>query len=264
VTDLVSLEVPAGRYGIKQVVRAEFTKIASLRSTMWTLVVTVAGTLGVTILSANSAAHHNPAWYQGFDPTNQALTGLALATLAVGVLGVMSATGEYGTGTVRSSLAATPRRPLFLAGTVVVVGAVALVIGEMLTFAAFWVGQALLSAGGAPSATLAQPGVLGAVTLSGAFVALLGLFGLGLGVIIRHTAGAIGAYVGFTFLLPLLLQRLPGNPSQFTPVGILANSVSDVVHQSDQVSAPVGLLLMALYSAVALGIGAALIVRRDA
>ncbi|HEY5252118.1 MAG TPA: hypothetical protein VIJ09_10665, partial [Acidimicrobiales bacterium] len=96
------------------------------------------------------------------------------------------------------------------------------------------------------------------------FLALLGLTGLGLGVIIRHTAGAIAAYVGVTFLLPVLLQHIPGTPSRYTPVGILANSVSTVVRQSDQVSAPVGFLLMVLYTIVVLGIGAALLSRRDA
>ena len=109
-----------------------------------------------------------------------------------------------------------------------------------------------------------RPGVLRAVTLSGAFLALLGLVGLGLGVIIRHTAGAIGAYVGLTFLLPLLIQRLPGDPSRYTPVGILANSVSAVTPQGNHVSVPVGFLLMVLYSAVVLGLGAVLIARRDA
>ena len=129
------------------------------------------------------------------------------------MFGVLAATGEYGTGTIRSSLAATPRRPLFLVGKVVVVGAIALAVGEVLTFASFWIGQAVLSGGGVPSATLGQPGVLRAVVLSGAFLALLGLLGLGLGVIIRHTAGAMAAYVGITFLIPLLHPNLPGTRS---------------------------------------------------
>jgi ABC-2 type transport system permease protein len=264
-TDLISLPAPGGGgYGLKQVMRGELTKVASLRSTFWTLLVTVVGTLGVTILAVHGATHRSPTWYQGFDPTNQSLTGLALATLAIGVLGALAATGEYGTGTIRSSLAAAPRRGLFLAGKVAVVGVIALLVGELLTFSSFTVGQGILSAGGAPSASLGQPGVLRAVVLSGAAIALLGLLGLGLGVIVRHTAGAIGSYVGVTFLLPLLIQPLPGNPTRFTPVGILANSVSTVVHQSDQASPWLGLALLVLYSAVVLSIGAALIIRRDA
>jgi ABC-2 type transport system permease protein len=264
VTAVTVGEIPAGRYGLGHVVRAELTKIRTLRSTFWTLLVTAVGTLAVTVLSTRSAGGHNHAWYQGFDPTNQALAGLALGALAIGVFGVLSVTGEYATGTIRSSLSAVPRRPALLMGKVLVVGTIALAVGEVLIFAAFWVGQAVLAHGGAPSAHLGQPGVLRAVVLSGAFLALLGLLGLGLGVIIRHTAGAIAAYVGITFLLPLLLQRVSGTPSRYTPVGILANSVSAVVRQSNQVSAPVGFLLMVLYSAAVLGLAAVFISRRDA
>jgi ABC-2 type transport system permease protein len=264
VTYVSVLDMPTGRYGLKQVVRSELTKIASLRSTVWTLVVTVVGTIGVTFLATNSVGHHSPGWYRGFDPTNQSMSGLALGTLAVGVFGVLAVTGEFATGTIRSSLAAAPRRPLFLLGKILVVAAAALALGEVLTFACFWIGQAVLSAGGSPTAHLGQPGVLRAVTLSGVFLALLGLFGLGLGVLIRHTAGAIAAFVGLTFLLPLLLQRIPGNPGRLTPIPILADSVSAVVRQSNSVSAPVGLLLMVLYCTVILGLAAALFARRDA
>jgi hypothetical protein len=262
-TYTTALAMPTGRYGLSQVVRSELTKIRTLRSTFWTLLVTVVGTLAVTVLSTSSV-HHGHGSNPGFDPTNQALTGLALGTLAIGVFGVLVATGEYGTGTIRASLSAAPRRPLLLLGKVIVVGAIALALGEALIFAAFWLGQAVLAGGGAPSTTLSHPGVLRAVSLSGAFLALLGLLALGLGVIIRHTAGAIAAYVGITFLIPVLVQHIPGTPSRFTPVGILANSVSAVVPQSGQVSAPVGFLLMVLYSAVVLGLAAALISRRDA
>jgi ABC-2 type transport system permease protein len=270
VTNLAPVELlvpeapPARRYGLDRVLRAELVKLGSLRSTIWTLLVTVVGTLGVTVLATNGVAHHSPGGYEGFDPTNQALTGLALATLAIGVLGVLAVTGEYATGTIHSSLAAAPRRPLFLAAKVVVVGAVALAVGEIMTLACFGLGQVVLSAGGAPTAALHAPGVARAVLLSGAYLALLGLLGLGLGVMIRHTAGAMAAFVGITFLLPVLLQRIPGSPARFAPEQILANSVAAVVPQSGQLSAPVGFGMMVLYSVAVLAIAAALFTRRDA
>jgi ABC-2 type transport system permease protein len=259
-----SSPVPARRYGLKQVMAGELTKIASLRSTLWTLLVMSLGMLGVTILSVHSATGHPRQWYQGFDPTSQSLTGLALGTLAIGVLGVLAVTGEYGSGTMRSTLAAGPRRLVLLVGKVLVLGTIALVVSEVFTFACFWVGQAILSGGGAPSARLSQPGVLRAVALSGAFLALLGLIGLGLGVLIRHTAGAMAGYVGVTFLLPLIMTKIPGNPARFTPIPILANSVSAVIPQQGQLRAPVGFLLTALYATVILAVGAALLLRRDA
>jgi ABC-2 type transport system permease protein len=263
-TTLISLESPRMGYGLRHVMRGEWTKVRTLRSTAWVLLLTVAGTLGVTVLSVNSATHHTRSWYRGFDPTNTALTGLALGTLCIGLFGVLVASGEYGSGTIRSSLAAAPRRPLFLLGKVLVVGLICLLVGELLTFSSFEIGQRLLAAGGAPSATLGQAGVLRAVAVSGAFLALLGLLGLGLGMVIRHTAGAIGAYVGVTFLIPLLIQHLPGQPSRFSPVGILANSVSDVARQPGQLPAPLGFLLMALYSVGVLAVGMAVLARRDA
>jgi hypothetical protein len=208
--------------------------------------------------------HHSRGWYQGFDPTNQSMTGLALAVLAIGVLGVLVATGEYASGTMRASLSATPRRPLLLASKVAIVGALALVVGEVITFSCFGIGQAILASHGAPTASLGQAGVLRALLLSGAFVALLCLMALGLGVLLRHTAGAIASYAGITFLLPFVLQKIPGNPAHFTPVAMLANSVAAVVPQSGQLPAWGAFLLMVLYTALVLAVAMIAFARRDA
>jgi ABC-2 type transport system permease protein len=250
-------------YGMREAVRAEVTKLRSVRSTKWTLLVTIVGTLLLTVLATNGLHHHGRAG--SFDPTNQSLTGLALGSLTIGVLGVLMITGEYGSGTIRTSLAATPRRPLLLAAKAIVIATLSLVVAELLAFSSFVIGQSILS-GNAPVATLGQPGVLRALLLTGAYLALLGMFGLALGVIIRHSAGAIAAFVGLTLLLPAVLQPLNamGNPARFAPEAILANSVAAVVPQSNQLSPTVGFLLMALYVAVALGLGAVVLVRRDA
>jgi hypothetical protein len=264
-TNLATRHVPSAGYGVRQAVRAELTKLGSIRSTGRTLFATVVGTFLVTVLATSSFQHHGRGLLHGFDATNQSLTGLALGSLTIGVLGVLMITGEYSSGTIRSSLAATPRRPLFLGAKVAVIGAISLVVGEILTFSCFFTGRAILS-GRAPVATLGQPGVLRALLLSGAFLALLGMFGLGLGVIIRDTAGAIAAYVGIIFLVPVVLQSLNahGNPGRFAPESILANSVAAVIRQPDQLSATTGFVFMVLYCALALGIGVALLSRRDA
>jgi hypothetical protein len=253
-------------YGIPHAVRAEFTKISSLRSTTWTLLATAVGTLLVTVLATTNI--HRPAHavvQQGFDPTNQSLTGLALGALTIGLLGILMVTGEYGSGTIRSSLAALPRRPVLLGAKVIVIAAISLVVSEILTFACFFTGRSILS-GNAPVASLGDPGVLRALLLSGAYLALLGMFGLALGVILRHTAGAITTFVGIMFLLPVLLQPLHahGNPGRFTPASILANSVAAVVPQSGQLSAGFGFALMTLYCAIALGVALLVLHRRDA
>ncbi|HEY3844684.1 MAG TPA: ABC transporter permease subunit [Acidimicrobiales bacterium] len=263
-TNLIALDEPVRGYGLRQAVRAEVTKLRSVRSTTWTLLAMVIGTLLVTVL-ATRGVHRDGPGARYFDPTNQSLTGLALGSLVIGVLGALSMTGEYGSGTIRASLAATPRRPLLLGAKALVVGAVSLVVGEALSFACFFIGRAIL-AGNAPVASIGQPGVLRALLLTGGYLALLGVFGLGLGAIIRKSAGAIAAYAGVVFLLQAVLQPLngDGNPARFAPEAILANSVAAVVPQSSQLSAPVGFLVMALYCAVVLGLGAVLLVRRDA
>lgn len=252
------------RAGLCQALDAEWAKIASLRSTKWALLATVAGTLLVCWLSAHSATHHARNWYGGFDPTNQSMAGLALGSLVIGILGILVITGEYGTGTIRSSLAATPRRSVLLTAKVIVVGSLALVAGEVLSFGSFFLGRAVLAAGGAPTASFGQPGVLRAVVESGAYLALVALFGLGLGTIIRHTAGSIAAFVGATLLLPILLQHVGGSPARFTPEVIYANSVAAVVHQFGFLSATVGFLLMTAYTVAVLWAGATLLQRRDA
>jgi ABC-2 type transport system permease protein len=265
-TNLATRHVPTpGGYGIRQALGAELTKLRSIRSTGRTLFATVVGTLAITVLATSSFHHVGRGQLHGFDPTNVSMTGLALGSLAIGVLGVLMITGEYSSGTIRSSLAATPRRPLFLGAKVAVIGAISLVVGEILSFSCFFTGRAILS-GRTPVASLGQPGVLRALLLSGAFLALLGMFGLGLGVIIRSTAGAIAAYVGIVFLLPVLLQPLNahGNPGRFAPVAILANSVAAVVRQTGQLSWSTGMLFMVLYSGVAVGIGSLFLFRRDA
>ena len=92
--------------------------------------------------------------------------------------------GEYSSGTIRATFSAAPRRPLVLAAKTLVFGAVALVVAEIVAFASFFLGQALLSAP-AVHATLSSPGALRAVAGSGLYLCLIGLFALGLATIIR-------------------------------------------------------------------------------
>jgi ABC-2 type transport system permease protein len=252
------------RAGLSQTMRAEWTKLISLRSTRWTLVITAVGTFLVTFLATHGALHHSKAWYQqGFDPTNQSLAGLAIGSLALGVLGILAISGEYGSGTIRSSLGAMPRRGVLLSAKVLVVGLSTLVIGEILSFVSFFEGQAVLS-DGAPTASLGQPGVLRAVALSGVFLALFALLGLGIGTVIRHTAGAIAVFAGVTFLVPILFSSISHGIARFAPELIFANSIAAVDRQGNAVSVTIGVVLMLGYCAAALGAGAFLLNRRDA
>ena len=106
---------PSGHYRLKNVVRAEAVKMVTLPSTAITLGVTVIAALLITGLVSHAALGHSPGFYVGFDPTQTSLTGMIAAGLAGGVFGALIITGEYSSGTIRASLAATPRRPVLLA-----------------------------------------------------------------------------------------------------------------------------------------------------
>jgi ABC-2 type transport system permease protein len=257
---------PPGHYRVTHVVRSEVVKILTLPSTAITLGVTVVAGLLVTGLVTNAALHHG---YNGFDPTQEALTGLIVAGLTGGVFGALLITGEYSSGTIRTTLGATPRRPILLGAKIGVAAAATVVFCELLSFAAFFLGQAILSGGGAPSATLGSPGALRAVLMTGLFIALLALMSFGFGLIFRSTAAAIAAFVGVVFVLPLVMRGISEHDVRYMPTEILTNSIMATVNQGPggidrPLSPALGLLLMAIYAAIALAAGAVLFVRRDA
>lgn len=268
------LRVPTGHYRFSGLLRSEWTKLRTVRSTLWSLVATVVAVVGIgAIATAVTGAHWqtNLADHIGFDPTRRSLAGLFLGQMAIGVLGVLAVSAEYSTGTIRATLAAAPRRPEVLAAKVVVFGAVALVVSEVLSFAAFFLGQALLHP--APSATIGQPGVARAVVGTGLSLAVLGLFALGLGTILRHTAGSIFAYVGVLLVFPLILQAFPTSLQhallRYMPLLITQNMAGTHADVRDFGGAPLfgawaGFGVLVAYTVALLVVGGVLLQRRDA
>jgi ABC-2 type transport system permease protein len=258
-----------GRYGFRNVAQMELLKLRSVRSTWWTLLVFAAGMIGLAILVMvhQHWATMSAADRASFDPTNDSYAGLAIGQLAIGVLGVLVVTSEFSSGMIRATFAATPGRPLVLAAKAAVVAAVTLVAGEILAFAAFAIGQVVLKSP-APHAALGQPGVLRAVLMAGAYPALIGLTGVGLGALIRHTAGAISAVVGVLFVLPLILVPLgtsiQNSAGRFMPMLIAENSLTAVKPVPHSLSPGLGFALLGLYAVAALAAGGWALARRDA
>jgi ABC-type transport system involved in multi-copper enzyme maturation permease subunit len=260
---------PLGHYRVRHVVKSEVAKVLTLPSTAITLGLTVVAALLVTGLVCNGALHHSPDWYNSFDPTQSALTGLIVAGLTGGVFGALLITGEYSSGTIRSTLAANPKRPILLAGKIGVAAAATVVFCELLSLASFLLGQAILAGGGAPHASLGSPGAFRAVSMTGLFIALLALMSFGFGLICRSTAAAIAAYVGVVFVLPLVMRGISQPDLRYVPTNILVNSVMATVNQGPggivrPLSAAIGLLLMAIYAAITLTAGVVLFLKRDA
>lgn len=254
--------VPAGHYRFSHAARMEWIKLRSLRSTWWTLVVTVAGAIAIAVAVGVNTENASA------DLTNNALAGISLGLLTIGVLGVLTMTGEYSSGAIRSTLAAIPRRPLLLAAKAAVFGVAALAVGEVAAFIAFFAGGAALPAT-VPPPTLGQPGVLRAVVLSGAGLCLIGLLGLGVGAIVRHTGAAIAVLVGGVFVGAQFVGAFAHAALAYIPVSIVANSLAAArpmapVDDAHFLSPWAGLGMLCLYTAVTLAIGGWLLARRDA
>ena len=262
--------VPAAakRPGLPDTLRSELTKIASVRSTYWTLLAQVVASIAWAVLNCAGIVSHGAG--SDFNAAEASLTGqVALGELIIVVLGALVITSEYSTGMIRTSLAVMPRRGVLYAAKAIVFAAVTLTISLVTSFVAFFVGQAILSSKHY-NTTLAQPGVLRAVLLSAAIVAVFGLIAYGAGAIIRHTAGAITAILGVIFLLPALGQALPNtwfaDLERWLPGGgALSPIASSAPPISDHLFSAWGeFAVFSGYAAVLLAVGAWLFIRRDA
>jgi hypothetical protein len=244
----------------------EWEKLRTVRSTWYILALFAVSLVGLAVLALSQEGYPrlSAADRAAFDPTHDCFIGLVLGQLLAGTLGVLAITSEFSSGMIRATFAAVPSRPLVLAAKAAVLGAVTLTAGELAAFAAFAAGQAALQAP-APHATLGQPGVLRAVLLAGAYPALIALIGLGLGALVRHTAGGICALVGVLFVLPLLFisPALQDSSQNFLPHP-MANAMTAVKPLAHTLSPWLLFALLCLYAAATLAAGAWTLTRRDA
>jgi ABC-2 type transport system permease protein len=248
------------------VLRSEFTKLRSVRSTYWTLFAALALIIGIGAIAASVVPGHLQLHDRStFDATRLSLSGVNLAQIAVGVLGVLVITSEYATGQLFSTLAAVPRRLAVLRGKAAVVAVATLAASLPATFAAFLIGQSALSSHHL-STTLGQPGVTRAVIGGSLYLTAIALLGLGLGAIFRNAAGGIATLLGVMLALPIVVGFLPGALSgqigKYLPT--LAGQAVTNVHPDPAMLDPwTGLGLLCLYVAVVLGLAAWLLGRRD-
>jgi ABC-2 type transport system permease protein len=183
--------------------RAEWIKLRSVRSTYLTVGIAIALGLGIGLLDVASIVHNwagmTTADRMSFDPVGDSFSGFQFGELAFGALGVLAIATEYGTGLIRSTIAALPSRRQVFATKTLVLGAFALIVCEMCAFGSFFLGQAVLSGRGL-DVGLGQHDVLRAVSFAGLYMTVVTMVGFGLGAVIRHTAGAMTAMVAIVFL----------------------------------------------------------------
>lgn len=237
------------------VLHAEWTKIRTVPGTIWLLLGTVALTVLLGAL-ASSAVHPDA------DQAKTSLTGVALGQAIVVILAVATVCGEYATGMIRTSLTAVPRRLDMLAAKGIVVSALVLAAGAVAVFASLVVGHLAL-----PDLTLNGP-VLRAAVGSVLYLALIGLLSMGLAVIVRDAAAAIGVVLGLLYLSPIV-TTLVSDPDWHDRLRKLSPMTAGLAVQStvDLAAQPVGpwegLGILAAWSAASLLAGAAVLRLRD-
>ncbi len=270
--DVARLRVTAWR-----VIASEWVKFRSLRSTVVTIAIALVviigfGALAAGVVSGNVTRPAGPGGGAGgggafaSNPTAVSLAGMTLAQIIVGILGVLAITGEYSSGMIRATLAAVPRRLPVLWAKVLVIGVSTFVVAVPASFGAFALGQTILGTG--RNTTLSDPGVLRAVLGSAVYLAAIALLGLGLGALLRHTAGAIGTLFGLLMvapgLLPLVLPKSWGDSIVPYLPSNAGESFSSVAPKAGMLSAGGGALVLAAWLVVLLGVSAWLLRRRDA
>ncbi|MGW8379686.1 ABC transporter permease [Streptomyces sp. ODS28] len=251
-----------------RVLRSEWTKVSTVRSTPWTLLTAFLATTvlaGVICYFTRSQVQDmHPVQRMSFDPTFTSFAGMGLGQLAMIAFGVMSVSAEYSTGMIRSSLSAVPQRGTFMACKIAVTTLLVLVVGLVTSFLSFFVGQAML---GDYGADLGDPGVLRAVFGGGLYMALIALFSMGVAFVLRSPLLTLAILMPFFFLVSTILDNVPATKkvAQYLP-DQAGTAVMAVLPESlDRPYGPWGgLLILIVWTAAALVAGYAVLKRRDA
>ena len=251
-----------------RVLRSEWLKFRTLRSSWITLAVAVGGMIGISALicwaADNRWSHMDPVEQATFDPMFHSIVGVNLAQLAVGVLGVLFVTGEYGTGMIKATLGAVPTRtPVLVAKLAVFVGVI-LSAAIPAAFASFFVGQKLL---GDHSTTIGAHNVLRCVIGAGLYLGGVAALAVGIGFIIRNTAGGIAALFGLLLVVDGIAHALPESWQRYIVPYLpseAGSSVFSLTRGSDTLAAWTGFAVLVAWAAASLVLGWWSLMRRDA
>jgi ABC-2 type transport system permease protein len=262
--------LPDGGATLPRVIRSEWTKFWSLRSTWWTLLIAFVVTIGFAVLLAWGASSNvdkmSPQDRASLDVTNLATAGVAFGQLAFAVLGALIVASEYSTGGIKATFVAVPNRLRVLLAKTLVFSAVAWVVGTAASFVSFFAAMSFWSSHHL-AASLSDPGVLRAVFGGGLIALASGLLGIALGALIRHTAGSITSAVALLFVVPPLNNLLPRQWGKDISTHFTTNAgqrITEVIHTPGQLHPWPGYWWMLAECLIPLLIGAWLLRRRDA
>jgi ABC-2 type transport system permease protein len=252
------------------IVRSEWIKFRTVRSTVIGVAVTLFLTIGlgalVTILTRVHWSMVSVLQRATFDPVSTSLVGILFAQFAVGVIGSLFVTSEFSTGSIRTTLTAVPKRYELALGKLLVLVVSMFVVGEVASFATFSMGQAIFS-GVVPTASLSSSSVLRAVFFAGLYLTLLSILAFSLGLLLRQSAACISVFVSVLLIIPIIALFLPtswqNDMQRFLPSEMGHAMISTAAVPND-FSATTSLAVLVLYVAVLFGVGVTVFSRRDA
>jgi ABC-2 type transport system permease protein len=258
------------RVTLPRVLRSEWTKLWSLRSTRWSLLAALVSQAGLGILiAAVQMAHWSQfqARHRSFDSVNTGVGGYHLSQLAIGVLGVLVISGEYSTGMIRSSLMAVPKRLPVLWAKLIVFASVTFVLMLVASFFSFFLVQTIVTQHHVQH-SISSPGALRTVIGAALFLTVLSVMCVGLGGLLRNTAGGIATFVGLLFVLPGISAILPSSVnnsiSPYLPLNAGTTIASHTFDNAQHLSPWGGFALFCGYAALAVLAAAVMLRRRDA
>jgi ABC-2 type transport system permease protein len=232
---------PAGYRRAGAALAAEWIKLRSLRSMLLTPLLGTVASIGVSA----SAVRHNATGYSHldavqkaqFDPLGTNFNFVVLGILLFGALGALVATNEYGSGLIRTTLAATPQRGLVLAAKAVLAGLAAFALAVVIVFTTFFTGQAILSGAHAPHVSLGDHYVLAHLLGNVYYMTAAGLIGLFTGVLVRSAAAAITSMFGLLLVLPVLADKItPDAVTRHTVPYLPLNLGDEMLHHHQGLS----------------------------
>ncbi|NJQ13751.1 ABC transporter permease [Streptomyces bohaiensis] len=252
-----------------RVLHSEWTKIRSVRSTVWTLAAALVVTVGlgvlICLLVRNTYDDLSPTDRATFDATMTSFAGMTLGQLAMIAFGILVISNEYSTGMIRASLAAVPQRGTLMAAKVAVATLLALVVGMITAFAAYFPGQAVLGSGLASG--IGDPGVLRAVVGAGLYMTLIAVFAMGVTWVLRSPMLAFGILIPFFFMISGILSAVSATRklSYWLPDQAGSMIMSVVAPSQERPYGPWGgMAVMAAWVVAALLAGYLTLRRRDA
>ncbi|WP_051451548.1 ABC transporter permease subunit [Actinospica robiniae] len=269
---LTPLPPARGRAGFGGALASEWTKIRSVRSTVWTLAAAIIVAVGISTLGNWGQASHtnlSAAQLERRDLVARSMFGIMLGQLVMVVFGALAVTSEYATGMIRTSLSAQPRRLHVFFAKLVVVAVIAFVVGEVISFASFLIGTHFWAEKGV-HLSLSSHGALQAVIGGGLYLDGAALLAFGIGAALRHTAGTITLGVALLFVVTVIVNFMPDSWQADVDKYLPANAGSQVwatQHTADvgtAFGAWAGFGIYMLYAAVALLAGLWVFKKKDA